>query len=343
MAFNNFATSDPLAKKAWDEELFRDVNKESFFAPLESTSGDNIVHVKTQLEKGRGDKITFPLRMRLTGEGVGEGQQLEGNEEALSLYNFDMSLSEYRHATKVERGISDLRVAFSITDEARQAIKDWGVEKIDKLKFDALFGGTPSKVFYRLAADGTTVANASEATAKAGINSTNSRLTADFLRELKTWARTNRAGGQVPLRPIKISGKDHYLFLCHDDALTDLKKDSKYESYVREAADRGKENPLFTGATAIIDGVVIRSHENCPVALDGGGASVPWTQAAFMGAQSLLWAWGKRPETIMDEKDYKKFLGYGIEFICKAARPVFNSKDYGSMRVYLARGNYSGI
>lgn len=343
MAYNNFATNDALAKKAWDEELFRDMTKESFFAGLESTKGDNIVHVKTQLEKGRGDKITIPIRMRLTGAGVTEGQELDGNEEAMTFSNFDLTLAEHRHAVKVEKGISEHRVAFSITDEARQAIKDWGVEKIDQLKFDAIFSASPSKILYRASSDGAFAGTASEATAKAAMSLTNGKLTADFIREAKTWALTNRSSSRVPLRPVKIGGKPHLMLLCHNDALTDLKKDSKYENYVREAAERGKENPFFTGATAIVDGVVIREHENCPISADGGGGSVPWTQATLMGAQALCWAWGRRPETTMEEKDYKKFIGYGIEFICKAGRPVFNSVDYGSVRLYVARGNYSGV
>lgn len=89
--------------------------------------------------------------------------------------------------------------------------------------------------------------------------------------------------------------------------------------------------------------VVIHEHENCEVRTDGGGASVPWARAAFMGAQSLVWAWGKRPEVVQKSFDYDNEEGYAIGMIAGVARSRFNSLDFGSLGVFLSRTNVSGV
>jgi hypothetical protein len=48
-----------------------------------SEGTNSIVHVKNDLTKSKGDRITYGIRMRLSGAGVTSGQTLEGNEESL--------------------------------------------------------------------------------------------------------------------------------------------------------------------------------------------------------------------------------------------------------------------
>ena len=79
MARTAYATDDALTKKAWDEELFRDMVKESFFMGMAGSTSSSLLQTKEQFNKGKGDKITFGIRMKLAGAGVEEGQQLEGN------------------------------------------------------------------------------------------------------------------------------------------------------------------------------------------------------------------------------------------------------------------------
>lgn len=341
MAKTAFETNNALTKKAFDEKLFRDGVKESFFSKFMSEKGDNIVQVKTQLEKGQGDKITMPIRMRLTGAGKVGGETLEGNEEALTTYDSSVTLEQYRNAVRIRGKLDRKRPAFSITDEAKSAIQDWMTEKIDSLAFSAILNA-PTKNFY-LNSSSVITASASGATAKAALHATNSKLSLDLLSAVKASAKTGGNRAYTPLRPVKINGKDYYVFLTHPDALYDLKASSDFKQAMREAEVRGKENPLFTDAVAIWQGIIIHEHENITTFTDGGGASVAGCQSVFMGAQSLVWAWGARPETIMEEFDYKNELGYAIDMLAGVAKPVFNSIDYGSLGVWVARTNISGL
>ena len=56
----------------------------------------------TQLKvKQAGDKVTFGLRTQLQGDGVSEGEVLEGNEESLTTYSDAVVINELAHAVKV--------------------------------------------------------------------------------------------------------------------------------------------------------------------------------------------------------------------------------------------------
>jgi len=346
MAKTNFATDNALTKKIWEESLYRDAAKEAYFSKFQSNGADNIVTVKRQLEKDKGDEITVGIRMRLTGAGVTEGTQLEGNEEALSTYSMKVRLAQYRHAVRDAGAMARQRTIINISAEAQSALKDWMSEKIDALHFDALGIGagasdSPSKIFYKTSSGVQSTGTA--ATAKSALTVANGKLDLNMISWLKTWARTGGARDYIPLRPIKIKGKDYFVLLTHDDCLYDLRSDSSFQQAMREAEVRGSENPLFTGAVAIWDQVVIHAHENCFIGTDAGATTnVPYAKSAFLGAQALCWAWGKPVEVVQEDFDYKNELGYGIGMIAGVKRSAFNSKDYGSFGVYLSRTNVSG-
>lgn len=339
MAQYALETTDPEVKKAWEEKLYRETNKETYFSKFWGTNSDSLVHVKTDLEKDYGDEVTFTLRARLTGAGVEGEATLEGNEEAINTHTDSLSLQLYRHAVLDNGPLTRRRVGWSVDEEQAIALKDWGVEKIDSLQFTAVLDA-PTRIAY-LNSSGAPVTTTNAATAKAGLHATNSKLTIDFLSFLKTIAKTGLNRRINPIRPIMHEGRPYYIFLTHPDALYDLKVTSEYKQANREAMNRGDENPIFKGASAIFDSVVVHEHENMTIATDGGGASVAWVKSVLMGAQALCFGWGMRPELVEDTFDYGRKHGYAWEVICKSKKPVFNSLDFGSIGVYLSRTQVS--
>jgi len=343
MAVTSFATDNALTKKVWEEGLFRDTVKETYFSRFMGKNSESLVHVKENLEKSQGDKITFGLRMRLTGSGVTGTATLEGNEEALTTYSDSLTLEMYRHGVRDRGALDRKRAMFSINEESIYALKDWGREKIDQLCFDALTT-SPTKNFYRDGtASGAVAASSSTATAKGALRAANSKLTPDFISALKASAKTGGNRAYVPIRPVMVDGRAYYILLVHPDNMYDLKIDSGFEQAFREAEVRGPENPIFKGATAIWDGVVIHEHENVPIFTDGGAGAEAGSQGMFLGAQSLCWAFGERPEVVTETFDYGNQVGHAWSMIAKAEKPTFNSQDYGSLGVWLARTNISGI
>lgn len=338
MGKTTFTTDNALTKKLWDEQLFRDAKKESYFSRFMGTSANSAVQEKNKFSGSKGDKITFGIRMRLTGTGVTDGQTLEGAEESLTTYDDAVYLHQYRQAVRDNGALDRQRAMFSIDEESRSALADWGSEKIDELCFDAILAD-PTLTFYKTSSG--TTSSSSTATAKAALTAADGKLTPAMISYIKAYAKTGGGRTYVPLRPIRVNGRDHYVLLVHPDALYDLKVDPTYSQFIREAEVRGGENPIFSGAVAIIDGVVIHEHENCTTATDGGTGAVAWSKGVFMGAQALIWGWGQRVETVQKNFDYENEHGYAWGIMAACKKPVFNSLDYGSFGVYLARTDIS--
>lgn len=363
MARTTMTTSDNLRKEAWEEVLYRDTAKESYFmsrfggeglSKLEkgmgmNTTPNDVIHIKTNLEaKGatknrKGDIITFGLVPRIdpaTYPGVTSGQTLKGKEVPLSWYDFDLTLARYRQAISAGQPMDWHRASFSIPEEARTALKNWGVEKIDLLCFTAL-GTSPTKIFYKTSSGVTSTTTA--ATAKTALTAADSKITPAMVSWIKTWAMTGGARTQIPIRPIRVNGKNYYVLLTHPDCIYDWTQDSTVQQAYREAQERGNENPLFNGASYIWDNVVIHAHENIAVAADAGsGTDVPWAKSFLLGAQALCWAWGERPSIVEDTEDYQEDLFNAWRMTATVEKPVFNSIDYGSVCIYLSRSNVSG-
>lgn len=347
MAKTNFTTNNELTVKAFSEKFHRDAVKQAYFSKFMSSSSDNIVQEHTDLQKGKGDEVTIGLRMRLTGAGVEEGTQLEGNEEALSTYSMKIRLAQYRHAVRDAGAMARKRTMLDVSAHSEEALRDWTSEKIDQLAFDALglgVGATdfPSKIFYKTS--GGIQATGVEATAKSALTAADGKLTLNLLSALSTWAKTGGDRSYIPLRPVKVDGKPYYVLLTHPDALYDLRTSAEFQQAMREAEVRGPTNPLFQDATAIWSGVIVHAHESCAIGTNAGASTnVPYAKAALLGAQALCWAWGQRPVFVQEDFDYKNELATGVSLISGCKRSQFNSKSYGSIGLYLARTNVSGL
>jgi N4-gp56 family major capsid protein len=336
MASTYFDTTNALAKKAWDEKLFRDVEKSAFFKKFMSEKKDSPVYVKSDLEAGSGDKVTMGLRMRLTGAGVEDGAILEGNEESLTTYDYSLSLKQYRHAARAKGGISAQRVPWDVAEECGDAIKVWGSEKVDKLIFDAYFGAA-TKIIYRASGDGSLTSGSVLATVDAAISSaTNQVITPKVIAAMYAWAKDGGNRAYVPLRPLMDQGRAFYILLIDPGTAFDLRNDSTYMQAQREAQERGKENPLFTGALGVWSGVVIHEHENV-------AASGTVGHGILLGAQSSCFAWGKRPKTVWKTFDYDNETGAAIDMTCRAGKTQFGSKDFGSVMAAFYRTNVSAL
>ena len=140
MANTTFATGDALTRKIWSAKLFKEMVRDIYLSKFMGEGADNIVQVKTDLIKQKGDKITVGLRMRLTGAGQSSsttGITLEGNEEALDFYDYSVSLVEHGHAVKTGSKLDLQRPAFDLRTELKDSLKEWVSEKLEKLLISA--------------------------------------------------------------------------------------------------------------------------------------------------------------------------------------------------------------
>jgi N4-gp56 family major capsid protein len=231
------------------------------------------------------------------------------------------------------------RASFDMPAESRTALLNWGAEKIDSLCFTAL-DASPTKLIY--STSGTITGTTTEATAKAAITASD-KLTPSMVSALRVWAKTGGGRGQIPIRPVKINGRDYYVLIVYPDVLYDWKTNSTVQQSYREAMQRGSDNPLFTTASYVWDDVIIHESEWITTGTDGGGASVPYAKCQLLGAQALQAAFGERPSIVEDSEDYEEDWFYAWRMTFKVQKAKFNSKDYGALCLYVARSNMSGL
>jgi N4-gp56 family major capsid protein len=364
MAITSITTSDEARKVVWSEKYFRDIIMQGFFGPKlganyvdslvkgyeYSASPNDVIYVEEMLnglpardKAGKGDKVTFTLINRLSAidyPGVTTGQTLENKEVAISHYNFYVELAQYRQAFSAGTPIDWTRAAFPIPKASRDSTLNWASEKIDKLCFDAMDVTTYSEVFYKTSDTGPAVSCETAATAKAALTAADSKLTPQFIDFVATNLKTGGARERWPVRPIKVDGKNYFVWLIHPDVMFDFSNDSTLQQAHREALERGKSNPLFSGSTLVWKNNIIFEHEWCTTGTDGGsGSDVAWATCYILGVQSLCWAWGKRPDIIEYTRDAGNELYHAVSMICGVKKPYFNSITYGSALAYVSRTN----
>jgi len=315
-----FATGDALTKKVWGAKVIVEAKKDIYFDKVTGKDDNNIIQTKMELLKEKGDRITIPLRMRLTGEGTDtENADLEGNEEEMTFYDFSVSLEERGHPVKAKNKLSLQRPPFDLRNQFKEGLKDWLAEYIDKSTITAL------------SASPTTNRNiwGGDATSTADIEAADTMSVA-LIQKARRKARL--AGPKVMGTNVK--GQQRYMVLMHDYQRKSLIADSDWKNGQYYAAMRGDKIPIFSGADGIIDGVVLHTYERCKTYNTwGSGGALTGARALLLGRQSGVHAFGQLPKWYEKLFQYNRIPGVAVDIVWKAAKTVFNSEDFGTIAI----------
>ena len=323
MARTAIATGNALAPVIVQRQLFLEQKKAAYFTRFFSAKGDMPVFEKTDFTKAKGETMTFGLRIRLTGSPITGNATVKGKEDKLTFYTYQITLDRFRYAVMDDGSLTRQRFVGDIPTEIRNALTVWGGELIDKKCMDALTL-SPTSITY--GGDATSVD-----TLEAG-----DKITPALISKMKAIAMTQRGSGKTPLQPVMVDGKKYLVLLVSPDVAVDLKYDTTFMAAIKDAAERGSNNPLFSGMLGVWDGVVIHEHENVPVYSNGGGAAITYSKCVLMGASALCWARGERPPIVEEDEDYEEFKGYCWRMTAQVGKPQFNSNDFGSLALYVS-------
>lgn len=352
----SIAADSVIAKAVQQEEtLYRLMKKKTLIGKLSSgkmAAKDGVLNsgagspiqekLKLEGKKQKGGKMQFRLIDRLKEDGVEGDTTLSGTGEELDMYEQNLTLELSRKAVRVD----DLSAQFAIDnleEEHKTALEIWGVEKVDKKVIDA-YVTNPTSVFYKEAGD--IKYTPTPATALAAITAAD-KISPDLMQYLATYAGTGGTGTDrrfKKIMPIADKGNGvKYIFLAHPHMLYDLKRNAEYRQECRERANLASSESMktfWTDAVAMIDNVVIFEHEDIPLYTNANGVVV--CKGIFMGAQSLAFAWGRRPYYTAEESDHGKKKEVGWNIIMKAQKFKFNDIDMNSVGVYVAQTDIAG-
>ena len=325
-----FATNDALTRKKWAKDLFAIILPAVEYSYLVGKDSNSIVQMRTELGKGEGDKITFGIRLPLTGAGVVGRDTVEGNEEKLIFKDFDMTIEELNHAVDTGGRMEEQRIPWDLMKEGKDALQDWWSDKISDMLIAHLCGDTSFKIAGKTFAQDPTAPSTNKVlkvndTAEASITSADV-LDLHFLDRMKQLAELPTGGYKV--RPLKKGGKNYFRVILHNYVYDALRQNMNVGQFGDLQKAAGKLQ--FANVEFEYNGLLVSKSERI---------SSPYSNVyrnILLGAQAATVAWGGAGEskgTVMSfvpyEKDAKRYVmirGGGMPGIKKV---VFNSEDYG--------------
>jgi N4-gp56 family major capsid protein len=397
----SYGVNDTLAVKVWAKKLFVEALKSTILDKFIGTDNNSAIQVKDDLSKGSGDKMTYGLRMQLSGDGTIGDSTLEGNEEALTTFSDQIYIDQLRHAVKVVGNMSQQRVNFDIRAEAQSGLVDWWADRLDvgyinqlsgnnnaedrtdlSVSTSAITGLNPITGPYTVEAStvniGITgiqvpgletrgivpvaIATAPNAAGDSTWKKWESQLVVEKATSLGNdgYFRLSMLDAAVvkartlatPIRPIKLNGMECYVAILHPYQVLDLRRNTNNGQWmdIQKSAMMGGQitnNPIFTGAVGMYNGVIIHEDARIPRAGSGSktdlGSAVTYLdicRGLFFGAQAGCVAFGrsyglsgsnvkfKWTEVL---NDYENQLGVSAALVYGCKKTVFDGKDFSTL------------
>lgn len=311
--FDDTTISEALTQKAWAKQLWKEAQIDNFFDRFTGEGPNAIIERKTDLKKDKGDVITTGLMMKLTGDGVTGEAMLEGNEEKLIFLDFEVRVDQLRNAIRLAGSLTEQKTKHNLRTAAKESLKVWLAEKNEKDTFKALTDApTANRVLY------------------AGGRTAEGQITAsdNFSAEMISAARRKALLAKPKIRPTNVKGKNYYVMIIDSYQARDLKNDEKWINAQKDANVRGEENPIFTGALGLYDGVVVHEHENV-IRTKTGAAGVEVGHALLLGAQAAIYAVAQETTWKEKEFDYGDKAGFATGVIRGIKKATFEDKASG--------------
>ena len=301
------ATISALQKKLFQQELYKNTIDSLYFTEngMMGEDENNIVQIKTDLKKSQGDTITFGLTSKPNRSGGATGdEEIEGKEQAITAYSQAIAINLWRDGIALKGKFDEKTACYNMRKDASAKLKvlaqEWletqfflkagGVTNTsltdiygENIGIQATFGNTPPIV-----PDADCNAGYGSrylcADYKAGATSLSPTdiMSVKLVKRLALIANT----AKPKMRPLRINGKSYFNLFIHPHQAYDLKEDDDYKKALENCAERGMNNPIFTGMLTVIDGIIIHEHPYVPF-LDISAAGYNFA-AADSGTQYSL-------------------------------------------------------
>lgn len=300
--------------EVWALRVLRDTLRMGYWAKFAGPEGSGMPLIrKTELLNKPGDLIHITTTAPLAAAGVsGDTTALEGSEEALDTGELQVAPELYRHAVRWYKRANKKSI-MSLREEARLRLREHASERMDDVRFsqfvstdeadvpDATY--TPNQFFCG-------ASSSSIVTVGAGDD-----IDVATLQKISLKLYNQRA------KPIRTSGgEEFYAMVMHPNCAYQLKQDTRYEQWAREARERGQSNPLFTGALLVIDGMILYQHSNVPVLAAGGEAGIDVAQNIAFGAEAFVEGVDEVVSWDEDTFDYGNEFGIAYRFAFQPRR-----------------------
>ena len=327
----------------FEKKIWKRLRTESLADQLASEGGNSVVHRVNELKNTTwGYQAIMTLVPDDTSFGVVGDNRLQDREAGITSYDLSITFDQFRKAFKNEGVMADRSSWVRFAQQASDQLAYWARDTKDRLMMNTLAG-----VGYEYEVNGALRSsdcewNQNRFAGDVSAPSTNRHFrwdvsTANTLQagdtsavvstDLPTWNMFIDMRTELPLMRIKPvrgkwgNGSDLYIAIVHPRTMNVIKKDTTFQTNLREALQRGDKHPFFRGAeTYMIDGILLISHRYAYTTLGatsgtgkwGSGSDVDGARTLFLGAQALGMVEMGGPKWVTRSDDYDNMQGISM-------------------------------
>lgn len=318
--------------------------KKTFALQFMGTDSNSIIQIKTELNKGPGDRITFGIRQQLSGAGIEGDNTLEGQEEALVTYTQNVTINQLRHAVRSAGEMSEQRVPFTVRDEARDGLADWWADRIDSWFFNQVTGNTAQADTRYTGMQAVSAPDSfhqvfgGAATAESSLSATTAmRFSLSMIDRAVEKART----AVNTMRPVRVGSKEMYVAFLHPRQVTALRvsaASTQWQDIEQAMLSGGRidDNPILTGAAGVYNNTIIHSSTRIPLVVGATAGTSDVARGVLVGAQAAVMAFGRKSgkntfSWYEELFDYGNKLGVKAGCVGGLVKTRFNGSDFAAV------------
>lgn len=355
MGLTTYTTNDASTIKLFEKTLIPEALKETQVGKFRNT----VINLQEELQRNKGDQITYQLDFNLTGTGQSEGESTDNNEETMVKATDALVINEIFEAVLVngKNTIGAKRVGWDDMKRGFDNIRKWHSANLDISFFNQLAGNTANAVsggfvdgrvysVSDIAANkhsgfNTPTAPSANRHIIAGGQANDQSLTANDTFTLTLIdAAVEIARTATPfIEPIRMNGKDMYICFISEEQVTDLRRDTTgpvqwfdIQSSKLQAGDI-EDNPIMTGEVGIYNSTMLIPSTRIPPGVDSGTSDpvANSRRAIFCGKGAIQGAFNDSPLFHEDAKNGGRELQINGGMVFGMKKAVFNNEDYASI------------
>lgn len=379
----------------WTQDV--NVNKfkkaDTYAGAMSLPKPSNLIYQIRDYQREGGIYMDIPVLVPLTGKGRHGSAPLRGYEEKRKILIKKNAINQIRHAVEIQDSkmskqvLQKPTIQMALMERAFEDLKDWFTRKLAMQPYLAIMQGYSDNITdpdYGLnlapkshpniyvagsgkVAFGGTFNGAYEtavATALATLNNASTQgMTFKRLMNMVYLAALHKT------QPIVVDNKKLILIILDHVQALQLKQDSEYQAYLKDAGIRGKDNLIFTGQLegTYIEGAYIVIDETKPAARiagdDGYDSSLGYTvqygrtdymeqdrdngarrPAVVLGAGAVTCGYGDGLSFESETADYGAFKGDAADMIIGYERAdIIDSDNYFGLGANTFYGNFSSF